>query len=318
VACLPPAEGAAQGGLGTVTGGSTGNTSHLESFMVFGSGVAERYYERWFETQQVAFGAENGAADVTFRTLGFEMCGLSIAGPNARALLERLTDDDVSAENFGFMRFRRLDLGSVPVLCGKVTFSGDLGYEFWMPASYQRTVFDALMEAGAELGIRLFAGQALDSLRLEKSFGSWAREYRPLYTPFEAGLDRFVKLDAAKKGDFIGRNALVEKAAAGPDKLLVTFTVDVGGGADAADVIGDEPVWFTASGGDGPDGGAVVGWVTSGGYAHGSEASVALAYVPAALVETDGSFEIEVLGVRRWAKLQREPLFDPAGERMRS
>jgi len=243
VACLPPATGAALGGLGTIVGGATGNTSHLESFMVFGSGIAERYYERWFETQQVAF-TDAGGASVTFRALGYEMCGLSIAGPNARKLLEKLTDDDVSAENFGFMRFRRIDLGLVPVLCGKVSFSG------------------------------------------------------------------------------IGRDALVAKAAAGPDKMLVTFTVDVGEGSDAADVIGDEPVWFTASGGDGPvvDGqpGAVVGWVTSGGYAHGSEASVALAYVPAALVGADGSFEVEVLGVRRWAKLQSEPLFDPAGDRMRS
>lgn len=321
VACLPPASGEALGGLGTVIGGATGNTSHLESFMVFGSGVAERYYERWFETQQATFAA-NGGEGVSFRALGYEMCGLSIAGPNARKLLEKLTDDDVSAENFGFMRFRRIDLGLVPVLCGKVSFSGDLGYEFWMPASYQRTVFDALMEAGEEFDIRLFAGQALDSLRLEKSFGSWAREYRPLYSPFEAGFDRFVKLDSNKKGDFIGRDALVGKAAAGPDKMLVTFTVDVGDGDDAADVIGDEPVWFTASGGDGPvvDGqpGAVVGWVTSGGYAHGSDASVALAYVPAALVDSDGSFEIEVLGVRRWAKRQLQPLLDPTGERMRS
>ena len=325
VACLPPAEGAALGGLGTVIGGATGNTSHLESFMVFGSGIAERYYERWFETQQAAFIADGGAADsdadVTVRALGYEMCGLSIAGPNARNLLEKLTDDDVSVDNFGFMRFRRIDLGLVPVLCGKVTFSGDLGFEFWMPASYQRTVFDALMDAGEEFGIRLFAGQALDSLRLEKSFGSWAREYRPLYTPFEAGFDRFVKLDSGKKGDFIGRDALVVKAASGPDKLLVTFTVDVGHGPEAADVIGDEPVWFTPSGGDSSDGGdgaSVVGWVTSGGYAHGSDVSVALAYVPASLVGGDGSFEIEVLGVRRRAMLQAEPLFDPAGQRMRS
>ncbi len=322
VACLPPAVGAAMGGLGAVIGGATGNTSNLESFMVFGSGVAERYYERWFEQQHAAF-LTDGGAELSFRALGYELCGLSIAGPNARKVLQKLTDDDVTYENFGFMRFRRLDLGLVPVLCGKVSFSGDLGYEFWMPASYQRTVFDALMAAGEEFGIRLFAGQALDSLRLEKSFGSWAREYRPLYSPFEAGFDRFVKLDPARKGDFIGREALLAKAAAGPDKMLVTFTVEAGEGEEAADVIGDEPVWFQpapSSSGDpgGEHGGAVVGWVTSGGYAHCSETSVAMAYIPAELVRADGVFDIEVLGVRRSAELRASPLFDPAGERMRS
>ncbi len=314
VACLPAADGDALGAHGGVIGGATANTTQLESFMVFGSGVAERYYERWFEQQQRAH-LDAGGDPVTFRALGYEMCGLSIAGPNARRVLEKVTEHDVSAENFGFMRFRAIDLGLVPVLCGKVSFTGDLGYEFWMPASYQRTVFDALMDAGEEFGIRLFAGQALNSLRLEKWFGSWAREYRPLYSPFEAGFDRFVKLDPAIKGDFIGRDALVAKASAGPDKMLVTFTVDVGTGPDAADVIGDEPVWFTPEG-SGEE--QVVGWVTSGGYAHCSDASVAMAYVPADLADADGSFDIEVLGVRRPASRQLEPLFDPAGTRMRA
>lgn len=314
VACLPPADGAERGGFGAVIGGSTGNTSHHERFLVFGSGIAERYYERWFEEQQRVH-LETGGQPVTIQTLGYEMCGLSIAGPNARNLLEKLADHDVSAEHFGFMRFRRIDLGSVPVLCGKVTFTGDLGYEFWMPAGYQRSVFDLLTAAGEEFGLRLFAGQALDSLRLDKSFGSWAREYRPLYSPFEAGLGRFVKLDSERKGEFVGRESLVAKAEAGPERLLVTFVVEPGAGVEAADVIGDEPVWFTPPG---ESTGAVVGWVTSGGFAHWSSASVALAYVPAGLAGADGSFEIEVLGVRRPARLQPEPLFDPAGERMRA
>ena len=133
-----------------------------------------------------------------------------------------------------------------------------------------------------------------------QDYGTWAREYRPIYTPAEAGLDRFVDL---KKNDFIGRDAVLKEKEGGPKLRLVTFTVD----ADEADVVGDEPIWLD---------GAVVGWVTSGGYAHFVDHSVALGYVPAELAASDGRFEIEILGDRRAATLQPEPLFDPKRERM--
>ena len=158
-----------------------------------------------------------------------------------------------------------------------------------------------LQTGGGPLALRLFGGRALDSLRLDKSFGSWAREYRPIYTPSEAGLDRFVK---PAKGDFIGRDAVVAAREAGPERQLVSFTVDE---ADA-DVIGDEPIWHD---------GAVIGWVTSGGYAHWSEASVALGYVPAGLAAASEGFEIEILGDRRAARRLDAPLFDPDSSRMR-
>ena len=237
------------------------------------------------------------------------MCGLSIAGPQSRELLERLTDSDVSAENFRFMGFQEIELGWANVMCGRVTFSGDLGYEFWMPASYQRYVFDVIMEAGADLGadgagIELFGSKTLDSLRLEKSFGSWAREYRPIYDPFEANLDRFVDLDK----DFIGRDALVAIKEAGPARKLCTWTVDVPNGPGEADVIGDEPVWLD---------GDVVGWVTSGGYAHNSDVSVAMGYVPAEHADTTSGWQIEILGVMRDATLRTEPIWDPNAEKMR-
>ncbi len=302
VACLPATPGDPEGPLSTFTGGATGNTtSNTERFMMFGSGVATRYYQRYFESLLPTDGS------VTYRTLGYEMCGLSIAGPKSRELLERLTDTDVSAEGFRFMAFKALELGWANVMCGRVTFSGDLGYEFWMPASYQRYVFDLLMDAGTDLGIRLFGSKALDSLRLEKSFGSWAREYRPIYDPFEANLARFVDLDK----DFIGRDALVEINERGPTRSLCTWIVDVPPGRESghADVIGDEPVWLD---------GEVVGWVTSGGYAHHSDVSVAIGYVPTEHVAATTGWQIEILGVLRDATLQTEPIWDPEAERMRS
>jgi dimethylglycine dehydrogenase len=150
--------------------------------------------------------------------------------------------------------------------------------------------------------------RALMSLRLEKSYGTWFREYRPIYTPAEGGITRYIRLDH----DFIGRAAHErELADGGPKRRLVTFVVEPDPD-DPADVIGDEPVWHD---------GAVIGWVTSGGYGHHVKASIALGYVPTELASPDGpggdGVEIEIIGRRRRARLQPEPLFDPAGTRMR-
>ena len=154
-------------------------------------------------------------------------------------------------------------------------------------------------------------------MRFDKGFGAWTSEFRPIYTPGEAGLDPFVALrdaDGADR-DFIGRDAVAAARATGPVRRLCLFTLDDGGipaGQDSGtDVLGDEPIWH---------GGDVVGWATSGGYAHWSQASCAMGYVPADVADpiapADG-FEIEVLGVRRPATRRDEPLFDPSGSRMR-
>lgn len=295
VACLGQADGEAEGPLGTITGGATQNTASHERFVVFGSGTATRYYERWFDQHLPDDGS------VSYETLGWETCGLAIAGPDSRQLLQRVTGTDVSAEAFRFMDFRKLDLGHIPVWCGRVSFTGDLGYEFWMPASYQRAVFDLLQKEGADLGLRLFGLHALNSLRLDKGFGSWGREYRPIYDPYEAGFGRFVKLDK----DFIGRDALA--ALESPERRLLTWTVETGD--PAFDVIGDEPVWHR---------GEVVGWVTSGGYSHHREVSVAMGYVPAALEHADDGFEIEIVGIRQRATLVDGCIWDRHGEAMRA
>jgi dimethylglycine dehydrogenase len=307
VAVLPPTPGMAEGPAGTFAGGATANTTgDSERFALFGSGVAERYYERWFDQHLPAAGSpEDGS--VRYQTLGWEMCGLSIAGPNARALLEKVTSADVSATGFRFMAFKDLTVGLAPVWCGRVSFTGDLGYEFWMPARYQRYVYEQLLAAGEEFDLRLFGLHALNSLRLEKGFGSWAREYRSLYDPFEANLDRFVRLEK----DFIGRDALAAKYGAGGEGKsvqLCTWTVNTEAGRAGKDVIGDEPIWHNDE---------VVGWVTSGGYAHHSDTSVAMGYIPAAMAESGGHFEIEIVGERRAARLVDNCLWDRNAERMR-
>jgi len=266
-----------------------------ERFYIFGSGPAENYHMRWFEARLP------GDGGVEVRPLSFELGGLSIAGPKSRDLLARLVDMDVSNTAMPFMAFREMDLGLVPAKVGRVSFTGDLGYEIWVRSDYLTAAHDMIVEAGRDLGLVHFGGRALMSLRLEKSWGTWAREYRPIYRPLEAGLGRFVSF---KKNDFIGRDGALKEKEIGGKLRLVTFTVDT----KDVDVIGDEPIWHK---------GKVLGWITSGGYAHYAGKSVALGYVPKEVAGDDEGFEIEIIGKRHKAKPQREPLFDPKGERMR-
>jgi dimethylglycine dehydrogenase len=196
----------------------------------------------------------------------------------------------------------RMDIGMAPCLVGRISYTGDLGYEIWMAPEYQRHVFQALMQAGEEFGIGLFGSRALNALRLEKNYGSWAREYRPIYGPLEAGLDRFVAY--TKEAAFIGKAGAVAERGTGGKLRLRSFVVE----ATDADVIGDEPIWFD---------GQVRGWVTSGGYAHNSEKSLAMGYVAKEIADEVNGFEIELLGRRRRAWLRPVPLFDANFERLR-
>jgi dimethylglycine dehydrogenase len=231
------------------------------------------------------------------------LVGLSIAGPRSRELLARLTDEDVSAAAFRFLDHRAMDVANCPALVNRVSYTGDLGYEIWVTPEYQRCLYERIRAAGQDLGLIHFGMRALLSLRLEKNFPTWYRELRPIYGAFEAGLDRFVDLG---KPDFIGRDAAIAEKASGGKLRRVSFAVD----ALDADVLGDEPIWHD---------GNVIGWVTSGGYGHCVDRSLAQGYVPVALAGDlrDRAFEIEILGDRRKASILSEPLFDPQGARMR-
>ncbi|MBZ7922912.1 FAD-dependent oxidoreductase [Ensifer adhaerens] len=265
-------------------------------FLLVGSGIAEDYHMRWFEAHLP------GDGSVSLKALKLELVGLSIAGPKARDVLAGLTHLDVSDTAFPFMDVRRMDLGMAPAIVGRVSYTGDLGYEIWMKPEYQRYLFELLMDKGQASGIRLFGLRALNALRVEKSFGSWAREYRPLYGPVEAGLGRFVA--AGKDADFIGKAAVVQEKVEGGALRLRTFLLEAGD----ADVIGDEPIYLD---------GVVRGWVTSGGYAHTSDVSVAMGYVPKEIADRSDGWAIELLGEILPARLQPNPLFDASGQRMR-
>ncbi len=266
-----------------------------ERFMMWGSSQAEIYHMRWFEGHLPSDGS------VEIKAFNLSLTGLSIAGPNARQVLEKLTGDDVSGDNFRFMDFREMDIAGVPVMINRMSYTGDLGYEIWVRPEFQRRLYSAITEAGAEFNMVNFGMRALLTMRLEKNFPTWFRELRPIYGPFEAGMDRFVAL---AKNDFIGRDAAVAERESGGKLRRVSFIVD----ADDADVIGDEPIFHN---------GKVVGWVTSGGYGHWVEKSLAQGYIPVELADHESGFEIEIIGGMYKATINREPLFDPEGKRMR-
>jgi dimethylglycine dehydrogenase len=264
-------------------------------FMMWGSSQAQVYHMRWFEQQMPKDGS------VKIEPYGMKLVGLSIAGPKSRELLQRLTDDDVSGDTFKFMDYREMEIATVNAKVNRVTYTGDLGYEIWVAPEYQRRLYESIMAAGADLGIKNFGMRALLCMRLEKNFGTWYREFRPIYGPFEAGLERFVKLD---KPDFIGKAAALQEKTQGPKKTRIFMVVD----ALDCDVMGDEPIWLD---------GKVVGWVTSGGYGHFVDQSLAQGYIPTELFKPEMKLEIEILGERRAARLQMDPPFDPEAKRMR-
>ncbi|MER9215577.1 FAD-dependent oxidoreductase [Mesorhizobium sp. M0663] len=334
--------------IGDFTIAKAGPRGGEDRFMIWGSSAAQKYHMRWFEKHLPKDGPR--ASEVRIHRFDQTLVGLSIAGPKSRDLLQKLVDVDISTKAFRFMDFREMAVGGAPCMVNRITYTGDLGYEIWMAPAYQRLVYKAIKEAGEEFGLVDFGMRALLSMRLEKNFPTWFRELRPIYGPFEGSMDRFIKLE---KNDFIGREAAAKEQAEGPKLRRVSFIVD----AADADVMGDEPIWAKVGGKDygtveKPHGygaprfdaggkevrgsnaaeGAsavrgivdgdwrVVGWVTSGGYAHYVEKSMAQGYVPAALAENEsaGLFEIEILGQRRPARINVEPPFDPSGEKMRT
>ena len=273
-----------------------------DRFVLFGSGSMPAITMRLFLQHLPADG-------VTVTDRSEDLLGWSISGPDARELLSRLTDEDVSSHGTRFRDLREMTVGGVPVIAARLSFTGELGYELYCTGEHHEELRSAIMEAGRsgdpDLYVTPFGGRAFMSLRLEKGFGVWNLEFRPDFTPAEAGMGRFVKVD--KAADFIGREAARAELERGPARRLVTLVLDV----DDADAIHDEPIFH---------GGACVGFVTSGGYAHHTGNSVALGYIPTHLADgsadNDG-FEVEILGQMRPARLQREALYDPAGERMR-
>ncbi len=275
--------------------------------------------DRYFLITGTAFGAHDiawlrkhdpGDGSIRIQDVTSSLTCLGVWGPSARALLSTLSTDDLSNEGFPFLASKDITIGTVPVRALRVTYVGELGWELYTPMEYGLRLWDTIFDAGQPEAIwaadrsedLTVAGyRAIDSLRLEKGYRAWSSDITPDETPYEAGLGFAVALD---KGDFIGRDALVAAKAAGPRKRLRCLVLD-----DPRSVcLGNEPVRI---------GGEVVGRVTSGGYGFSVERSIAYAYLPPdAAIGTRG--EVDVFGEWIGFEVMREPLYDPAGERLRS
>ena len=303
-------------------------------FLIFGSLSATKYHMRWFEKHSKFY------KSLKIKRFDMTLHGLSIAGPNSRKVLQKLVDEDISNSKFQFMGFREMDVNGAPCMINRLSYSGDLGYEIWMAPEYQRKVYRGIKKQGAEFNIKDFGMRALLSMRLEKNFPSWFAELRPIYGPYESRMERFIKINKSK---FIGQKAAKQELLDGPKISRTSFIVDAG----TSDVSGDEPIWaktekvydfidpphkhgakrFNSKGNELSSSNSqqdgkwkVVGWVTSGGYAHSIKASMAQGYIPTDLsqVTQKGLFEIEILGKRYPCQIMDNPPFDPLGKCMKS
>jgi glycine cleavage system aminomethyltransferase T/glycine/D-amino acid oxidase-like deaminating enzyme len=227
---------------------------------------------------------------------------LGLWGPAARDLLQPLTEADLGNDAFPYMRARELSVGFIPCLAVRVTYVGELGWELYSPAEFGRRLWDTIWEAGEDHRLVVGGYKAIDSLRLEKGYRVWGADITPDENPFEAGLGFAVKLD---KGDFVGRDALLAAQERTPERTLACLVLD-----DPRSVaLGSEPVRM---------GGEIRGRVTSGGYGYSVESSIAYAYVPAGAGEPGRRVEVEIFGEWVGGAIAEEPLWDPAGERIRA
>ncbi|MGB0844221.1 MAG: glycine cleavage T C-terminal barrel domain-containing protein, partial [Alphaproteobacteria bacterium] len=289
--CLTPLLGI----RGGIAGDFTITKLAEDHYFMVGSGMAERYHQRYFDAVPLP-------ADTSFTCLTEQLTGFNIAGPNARTLLARLTNEDMTNDAFKFMRSKLMTVAGLDARVLRVSFTGDLGFEVYVPQDQQLALYDALFEAGADLGVVPVGGRALGSLRVEKGYGSWGREYSPEYWPQEVGLERLVKTD---KGDFLGKSGFEAIKDKAPRELLSILEIEV----DQADATGGEPIFTTD--------GKPVGRVSTGAYGYSVEKSLALGFIKKEHHQPGTEYHVYVLGQPHKATLLAEAPFDPKGERLR-
>jgi len=270
-----------------------------DEFYVVSAGAAERYDSDYLQKHLPADGSVQ-MSNVTMQRGCFV-----VAGPRSRDVLAKLTDTPLDNAAFPWLTGQVVEIGmATDVYLLRVNFVGSLGWELHFPIEYAHHLFEALFAAGAEFGIGMAGMRAMESLRMEKSYRMWGSDLTRDYTPYEAGLDRFVRLN---KGDFIGKAALEAQLAAGVPHRFVTLEVH---GVTDADPLGNEPL-FDASG-------QMVGRATAGCYGHVLGKSLAIGYVKPEHAAIGTALEIEILGERKQATVVVESPYDPANNDLRA
>ena len=239
---------------------------------------------------------------VQFENMTNQVGVLVVAGPKSRELLQRVSNDDFNNEAFPWLSGRTIKIGCAETLAVRVNFVGELGWEIHSPIEMQNYIFDCLMESGSDLGLKPFGIRAMDSLRIEKSYRLIGTELSIEYAGYESGLDRFIH---PNKGEFIGRDALVEWREKGFDNSFVTLEVhDV----DDADALGNNPIYSE---------GEVVGRATGGNYGFRTQKSLALAMVRPKHAEIGTRLQMDILGKMHDASVIPESPYDPDNLKLR-
>ena len=263
-----------------------------QHFYVVSAGAAERYDSDYLQKMLPADGS------VELRNITTVRGCFVLAGPRSREVLAKMTDLPLDNTAFPWLSAQTAEVGlATGVYLLRVNFVGALGWELHFPIEYAHHLFDTMFAAGGEFGIGMAGMRAMESLRLEKSYRMWGSDMTPDYTPFEAGLDRFVRMG---KGDFIGREALEKQLAAGVPNRFVTLEIH---GVTDADPLGNEPLF------DGQ--GTMVGRATSGYYGHVLKKSLAIGYVKAPYAAVGTRLQIEILGERKAATVLVDSPYDP-------
>ena len=244
---------------------------------------------------------EGNFEEVEITDITKQLACFGIWGPNARKILQKVTNADLSNQAFGFMHSKIIELGGVNLRATRITYVGELGWELYVPADDALKVWLLILEAGNEFNLRPCGYRAIESLRLEKGYRAWAGEINSETNPFEAGLGFAV---AMKKDNFVGKQA-VERLKDNLTRKLTALTFD-----DIKDVaMGNEPIFVNNS---------VVGRVKSAGQGYTIKKAIAYAYLPADIAKVGTKVEVEMFGTKKTATIEAEPLFDPQSERVKS
>ena len=288
--CLTPLIGV----RGGIAGDFTVTKLADDEFIIIGGGMSERYHSRFWKMVPLPEGT-------TFESRTNAMCGFNVAGPKSRELLTRLTNADLSTAAFPFMRSQQIEIAGVPVVALRVSFTGDLGWELHCEQADQLKLYEALLDAGKAVGAGPVGSRALMSLRVEKGYGSWSREYSPEYWPQEVGLAGLIKLEK----DFLHKDAYLRIKDNAPREVMSLIHVTE---VTTADATGGEPIFMTD--------GTPVGRVSSGTYGYGVEMSLALGYLKGVAAGTE--VDVMILGKPHRGIVLSEPPFDPKGEKLRA
>lgn len=264
-----------------------------DRFWIIGSYYLQEWHMRWFNENLPASG-------VTIKNLSDDWMGFALSGPNSRKIISQLVSEDMSNTAFPFLSFREMEVAGAKAMIGRISLTGELGYEINVPVTHQRELYEVLMKAGKGLGLVNIGDRALDSLRLEKSYGIWNAEFTQGYTPGMSYLKDFIAFD---KGDFIGKEAAFKEKETGVTQTLIALQVN--------SIDADAPVYAPVK-----HDGRVVGFVTSSAYGHYVKQSLALAYIDKEFINSD--LTVDVIGEAKKALVLKEPAYDPKGERMRA